>query len=146
MASTTTSEVELAKIRVPIADCKTFELPAAENASDVTIGEFITVNDCLALALNTGKSVVDVIVCAYDIPKILMPCRGSIIHVGESLGYIKASQILALNVSDLTVVAFALETKNASDSEILVHFNGLATQAWIGLGGSELEMSLDTTL
>ncbi len=146
MSSTTTSAIELAKIRVPIGDCKTFELPAAENASDVTIGEFITVNDALVLALNDALSVVDVVVCAYDIPRILMPCRGSVIHVGESLGYIKASQILALNISDLTVVAMALETTDGIVSEVLVHFNGLAAQIWIGTGGSELEMALDTTL
>ena len=143
MSSTTTSAIELAKIRCPIADCKTFELPAAENASDVTIGEFITVNDCLALALNDAKSVIDVVVCAYDIPKIIMPCRGSVIHVGESLGFVKVSQILALNVSDLTVVARALATTDGIESEVLVHFQGFAPQ-W--MDHSAVEVALDTTI
>lgn len=132
MSSTTTSEVELARIRCPIGECKTFELPAA-HGSDITIGDLVVSVDTLAMAISSGVS--EIVVCAYEIPMVVVDCRASAaINPGAALGYIAASDVFVENSSDLSVVAHALEYKAANVSEILVHFDGRVKYQLMGAG------------
>ena len=146
MASTTTSDVELAKIRCRIHECKTFEVPEAYG-SDLTIGTFYVCGDTLAMALNEVDVSADseIAVMAYEIPAVVVPCRGAAIAVGAGLGYVLTSHIFAENDSDLTVLATAIETKASGPSEILVHFDGRGKAIFKG-STSLLEVSLDTAV
>jgi len=82
---------------------------------------------------------------AYEIPLVKVPCRGAAVPVGAGLGYVSASNIFAENDSDLTIVAYAMETKAAGPSEILVHFDGRGKVIWKG-STSALEVSLDVAI